>query len=134
MRRAVNALSAKVKPDYVLIDGHIVRGFDDYKYKGIIKGDTISPNIAAASILAKVTRDRYMLELAEMYPFYHFNKNKGYATSDHVFRLKTFGECPAHRKSFLKNILAEDFHSQIEMETETETKLVGRDDPGAPLI
>jgi len=116
MRRAVNALSVKIRPDYILIDGNIVRGFDGYKHMGIIKGDTISPNIAAASILAKVARDRYMRELDEMYPLYHFSKNKGYATKEHVFRLKNFGECPAHRKSFLKNILSEDFRSQVEIE------------------
>ena len=116
MKRAVNAVALKIKPDYVLIDGHIVRGFDDYKYKGVIKGDTISPNIAAASILAKVARDRYMRELDEMYPLYSFNKNKGYGTKEHIFRLKNFGDCPAHRKSFLKNILSEDFQSQIEIE------------------
>ena len=119
MKRAVNALSVKIKPDFVLVDGNIVRGFDEYKYKGVIRGDTISPNIAAASILAKVSRDRYMRELDEMYPLYHFDRNKGYATDEHIFRLKTFGECPAHRKSFLKNILSEDFQSQVEIE-ETE--------------
>jgi len=128
MRRAVNALSMQIRPDYILIDGHIVRGFDDYKYRGVIKGDAISPNIAAASILAKVARDRYMRELDEMYPLYHFNRNKGYPTKEHVLSIKTFGECPAHRKSFLKNILDEDFQSQIEMEME----YVGRGDPGAP--
>ena len=122
MRRAVNVLSAKVKPDYILVDGNIVRGFDDYKYKGVIKGDTISPNIAAASILAKVARDRYMRELDEMYPLYHFKKNKGYPTKEHVLRLKTFGVCPAHRKSFLKNILDDDFQSQVEMEIEHGAK------------
>ena len=108
MRRAVNALSVGIKPDYVLIDGNIVRGFDDFKYKGVIKGDAISPNIAAASILAKVARDRYMRELDEIYPYYHFRKNKGYPTKDHILRLQNFGECHAHRKSFLKNILPEE--------------------------
>jgi len=116
MRRAVVALSSKIRPDYVLIDGGIARGFDAFSHRGVIKGDTLSPNIAAASILAKVARDRYMRELDGMYPFYRFRKNKGYATGEHIFRLKTFGECPAHRKSFLKNILAEDFMSQIEIE------------------
>jgi len=116
MRRAVNAISVKIKPDFVLIDGNIVRGFDDYQYRSIIRGDTISPNIAAASILAKVARDKYMRELDEIYPLYNFNKNKGYPTKDHVFRLKNFGECPAHRKSFLKNILSENFQSQVEIE------------------
>ena len=118
MRRAVDAVSAKIKPDYILVDGNIVRYFDGFKYKGIIRGDSISPNIAAASILAKVARDRYMRDLDDMYPLYNFRKNKGYPTKEHVLRLKTFGECPAHRKSFLKNILAEDFQSQIEWEIE----------------
>ncbi|MCL1793719.1 MAG: ribonuclease HII [Oscillospiraceae bacterium] len=120
MRRSVAALSAKIFPDYVLVDGGIVRGFDAFSHKGIIKGDAISPNIAAASILAKVTRDRYMRELDDIYPFYHFKKNKGYATKEHIFRLKTFGECPAHRKSFLKNIISENFQTQIEIEQNYE--------------
>ena len=116
MGRAVAALSLELKPDYVLVDGSIVRGFDGFSHRGIIRGDAISPNIAAASILAKVTRDRYMRELDEMYPLYRFKNNKGYATKEHIYRLKTFGECPAHRKSFLKNILAADFQTQIDME------------------
>lgn len=114
MRRAVDALS--VKPDYVLIDGHIVRMFDDISCIGIVKGDTKSPNIAAASILAKVARDRYMREIAEMYPLYRFDRNKGYPTPDHIFRLQTFGECPAHRKSFLKKILSDDVQIRIKLE------------------
>jgi len=122
MRRAVDDISKKVKPDYILVDGNIVRGFDGYKYKGVIKGDTISPNIAAASILAKVARDRYMRELDEIYPFYKFAKHKGYATADHILRLNMFGECPAHRKSFLKNILPQDFQSQIDIEIGNENE------------
>ena len=112
MRRAVNALSDKnkniINPDYVLVDGNIVRYFDDLKHRGVIKGDAKSPNIAAASILAKVARDRYMRELDSMYPYYHLKRNKGYPTPDHILRLKNFGECPAHRKTFLKNILPGD--------------------------
>ncbi|MCL2096371.1 MAG: ribonuclease HII [Oscillospiraceae bacterium] len=122
MRRAVDILSEKITPDYILIDGHIVRYFDGFKYRGVIRGDSISPNIAAASVLAKVARDRYMRELDGMYPYYHFRKNKGYPTKNHILRLKTFGECPAHRKSFLKNILPDDFKSLVEIETEAENK------------
>ena len=114
MRRAVDALP--FKPDYVLIDGHIVRGFDGLNCTGIVKGDAKSPNIAAASILAKVARDRYMRELDEMYPLYHFARNKGYPTPEHKFRLQAFGECPAHRRTFLKKILTDDVQIQIKLE------------------
>lgn len=123
MRRAVDALS--VNPDYVLIDGNIVRGFDGLNTSGIVKGDAKSPNIAAASILAKVARDKYMRELDDMYPLYRFGRNKGYPTPEHIFRLQTFGECAAHRKSFLKNILTDDFRIRIEV----EEKLMGGNQP-----
>jgi len=112
MKRAVVILSGKIAPDFILIDGNIVRGFEGFNYRGVIRGDAISPNIAAASILAKVARDRYMRELDAMYPYYHFKKNKGYPTKDHILRLQTFGECHAHRKSYLKNILPEAFYEQ----------------------
>ena len=116
MRRAVDILAAEIMPDFVLIDGNIVRGFDGFNYQGVVRGDSISPNIAAASVLAKVARDRYMRELDGMYPYYHFRKNKGYPTKDHILRLQTFGECPAHRKSYMKNILPSDFKSRLEIE------------------
>jgi len=115
MRRAVDNLK-KIKPDFILVDGNIIRGFDDLKVCGIVKGDTLSPNIAAASILAKVERDRYMRELAEMYPFYKFENNKGYATREHIERLLAFGKSPVHRDSFLRKILPEGALAQIEIE------------------
>ena len=114
MRRAVDILN--IKPDFILIDGSIVRGFDDLKACGIIKGDSLSPNIAAASILAKVERDRYMRELAEIYPFYKFENNKGYATREHIERLIAFGKSPVHRDSFLRKILPDGELPQIEAE------------------
>ena len=114
MRRAVDKL--EIKPDYILVDGNIVRGFDDLRTRGIIKGDKLSPNIAAASILAKVARDKYMRELAELYPFYKFENNKGYATREHIERILAFGKCDAHRDSFLRKILPEGELPQIETE------------------
>ena len=73
----------------------------------IIKGDAKSHMIAAASILAKVTRDRYMREMDEKYPQYGFAKHKGYGTAEHIAAIREFGPCPEHRRSFLKNILGE---------------------------
>jgi len=104
MRRAADALP--VKPDYVFIDGNTVRGFDEYQCAGIIKGDLKSPNIAAASVLAKVARDAYMCELDLMYPCYGFKNHKGYPTAEHIANIRKYGVCPAHRRSFLKGILS----------------------------
>lgn len=99
MRRAVDGLS--VNPDLILVDGNTVRGFP-VRALPIIKGDGISPNIAAASILAKVERDRYMEELDMYYPQYGFAKHKGYPTKEHMEALFTYGPCDVHRKTFLK--------------------------------
>jgi len=73
----------------------------------IIKGDAKSHMIAAASIVAKVTRDRYMREMDEKYPQYGFAKHKGYGTAEHIAAIREFGPCPEHRRSFLKNILGD---------------------------
>lgn len=102
MVEAVNAL--KIKPDAVLVDGNIARGFD-IPARTVIGGDAISPNIAAASILAKVARDRYLDELDEKYPMYGFKKHKGYGTKQHRDALLEYGPCPEHRMSFLTKIL-----------------------------
>ena len=99
MRRAVAALS--VQPDLVLIDGNVSRGFK-MPTVTVVKGDSISPNIAAASILAKVARDRYCLQMDQAYPAYHFAAHKGYPTKEHKALLTELGPCPAHRKTFLK--------------------------------
>lgn len=99
MRRAVAMLSPA--PDLLLIDGNIVRGFKEPAY-AVVKGDAISASIAAASILAKVTRDRMCLEEDRMYPMYGFAKHKGYGTPTHMEALRTYGPCPIHRRSFLK--------------------------------
>lgn len=94
---AVNGLS--VKPDFVLIDGNRIKGMET-PHECVVKGDSKSISIAAASILAKVTRDRYMMELHEKYPQYNFAKHKGYPTKDHYDALKKYGASNVHRKSF----------------------------------
>lgn len=101
MRRAVEGLS--LRPQCLLVDGNICRGFDIPAY-AIVGGDGLSASIAAASILAKVSRDRHMLALAEKYPGYGFEKHKGYGTRQHIEAVSKLGVCPEHRRSFLRNI------------------------------
>lgn len=98
MRRAIAAMGAT--PDLVLVDGSVNRGFD-IRSEAVIGGDAKSPSISAASILAKVTRDRIMAELDGEYPEYGFAKHKGYPTPAHKLAVYEFGPCPEHRKSFL---------------------------------
>ena len=102
MRTAVENLD--VKPDIALIDGNGKPGLD-IEERTVIKGDAKSVSIAAASILAKVTRDRYMLEADAKYPEYQFAKHKGYGTKLHYEMIAEHGICPEHRRSFLKKIL-----------------------------
>lgn len=97
MRRAIEMLEPK--PDYVLVDGNQTRGFT-IPAKAIVKGDSKSPSIAAASILAKVSRDRSCLELDRKYPEYGFAKHKGYPTKEHYEAIKKYGTTPDHRRSF----------------------------------
>lgn len=90
----------------VLIDGNKKIDFkENFDVQAIVKGDFKSASIAAASILAKVSRDKYMDNLHKKYPKYNFKKNKGYLTKEHIISIKKEGICPIHRKSFLKNIL-----------------------------
>lgn len=103
MKRAIEGL--KTKPDMVLIDA--VPLDIDISSESIIKGDAKSYNIAAASILAKVTRDRLMVELDRIYPEYNFKKHKGYGTKEHIDNLKKYGKCPIHRLSFIKNFVGD---------------------------
>ena len=99
MQRAIDMLP--VKPDLALIDGNRAKDFG-LPVKTVIKGDSLSASIAAASILAKVTRDNLMVELAEKYPEYGFEIHKGYGTKAHYAALREHGACPIHRQTFLK--------------------------------
>ena len=99
MRRAIAGLS--VTPDLALIDGNIARDFP-LPAMAIIGGDAKSPNIAAASILAKVARDRECLELDKLYPEYGIAKHKGYGTKAHMEALRKYGPTPIHRKLFIR--------------------------------
>ena len=105
MRRAVDGLS--VKPDYALIDGNQHPGLS-IPDETVVKGDGKCMSIAAASILAKVSRDRFMLEIAEKYPEYCFEKHKGYGTKLHYETIERYGVSPVHRRSFLKKILGDN--------------------------
>ena len=105
MKRAVDGL--KIKPDLAYIDGN------QYPKTGvkeitIVKGDGKCMSVAAASIIAKVSRDRFMLEIAEKYPEYQFSKHKGYGTKLHYEMIEKYGVSPVHRRTFLKKILGED--------------------------
>lgn len=102
MKRAVDGLS--IKPDCALVDGNQIPPLD-CSVTTVIKGDSKSESIAAASILAKVARDRYMLEMAQKYPQYCFEKHKGYGTKLHYEKIEKHGICDIHRKSFLKKVL-----------------------------
>ena len=99
MRRAIAALP--IKADFALIDGNCSRGFD-IPCETVVKGDSKSYSIAAASILAKVTRDRGCAELDKEYPQYGIAKHKGYPTKDHMDAVRKYGPSPIHRKTFLK--------------------------------
>ena len=119
MKQAVESLN--IKPDLVLVDGN--RIFEsDIPVIPIVKGDAKSFSIAAASILAKVTRDRLMKNLANQYPVYLWEQNKGYPTKQHREIIKMSGPSPFHRKTFLKNILSEQQIFEFENNTQSEIK------------
>lgn len=112
---AINILNARMKamdlaicqldpaPDFALIDGNRNKGIT-IPNRMVVHGDSLSASISAASILAKVSRDRYMLEMAERYPEYHFEQHKGYGTKLHYEMLHKYGPCPIHRLTFLKKL------------------------------
>lgn len=99
MRRAIDGLS--IQADFALIDGNIAKDFQ-IPARAVVHGDAISPSIAAASILAKVTRDRQCVELDRQYPQYGIAKHKGYGTKAHMDALRAYGPSPIHRKQFIR--------------------------------
>ncbi|MBR4723302.1 MAG: ribonuclease HII [Clostridia bacterium] len=102
MNGAAEALSQK--PDYVIIDGNSIKNMS-YPHETIVKGDAKSISIAAASVLAKVARDRYITEMAKTYPEYGFERHKGYGTKEHTDAILKYGITPIHRRTFLKKLL-----------------------------
>lgn len=105
MNEAVNNLSQK--PDYVIIDGNSIKGME-IAHETVVKGDAKSISIAAASILAKVSRDRYIDEMGKVYPEYGFENHKGYGTKAHTEAILKYGVCPIHRRTFLKKLLGDN--------------------------
>jgi len=105
MRKAINGLH--LEPEHILIDAVKLDGVE-IAVTPIIKGDSLSQSIAAASIIAKVTRDRIVMEFDKEYPSYGFKTNKGYGTPEHINALKSFGPLPIHRRSFIKNFFGEE--------------------------
>jgi ribonuclease HII len=106
MQAAVAMLAEKITPTYLLVDGRDAFWFD-YPHSSIIRGDGIEPCIAAASIVAKVTRDRMMTEYAKDHPLYGFEGHKGYGAPLHIEAIQKHGPCNLHRKTYLRNILQE---------------------------
>lgn len=102
MKRAVEGL--EISPDYAIIDGNRAPNLE-IPTETVVKGDGKVMSVAAASIIAKVSRDRFMLKMAEQYPEYQFEKHKGYGTRLHYEMIEKYGASPIHRKSFLKKIL-----------------------------
>ena len=105
MRRAVEGL--RLRPDYLLIDGNLCRGLEEFEKETIVGGDAVCASIAAASILAKVSRDRRMCQYDAQYPQYGFCRHKGYGTLQHRQAILQYGPCPLHRRSFLGKILGD---------------------------
>ena len=105
MRKAVALLA--IRPEHLLVDGNRFDGGGE-AFSTIVKGDSLSISIAAASIVAKVTRDRMMVELDKTYPVYGFVRHKGYGTREHCDALRVHGPCPAHRQSFITNFRIHD--------------------------
>lgn len=110
MVKAISGL--RVKPDLAVIDA-VNKLATDVKYDSVVKADAKSYCVAAASIIAKVTRDRYMRVLDKKYPIYGFAGNKGYGTAEHISALKAHGYCPEHRRTFIKNFVDVDSYDDL---------------------
>lgn len=109
-----SVLKLKPLPELVLVDGNKIFN-SELNTLAIVKGDTKSKSIAAASIIAKVIRDRMMIRLSDKYPEYRWEKNKGYPTKSHIEAIMKYGVTPVHRKSFLKKIFGENFHKDLKL-------------------
>ncbi len=122
MKKAIGAV--KQKPDYIILDGGLPMPNISIKQKSIINGDSLVFSIAAASILAKVTRDRIMLKMHEVYPDYGFDKHKGYGTKLHIERLNQFGPSAIHRKSFkpVKRLITRNMKHKLKIDLFVEKK------------
>jgi len=106
-KKAMETCAAGFSGSIILVDA--VQGLRlPCESRALVHGDALSYMIGAASVLAKVTRDRYMIQLDEKYPMYGFARNKGYGTAEHIAALKRYGPCPAHRRSFIRGILGEE--------------------------
>ena len=110
MKRAIDKVNKQIKVDYLLIDGNMKFDFD-YKYKSIVKGDYKSISISAASIVAKVTRDRMLIELDKKYPMYGYKDHKGYPTKKHLEAIKKYGLIDGYRMTYgpVKEVINERF-------------------------
>ena len=109
------------KPDVVLLDA--ISGLDiSAEQHPLIHGDALSYLIAAASIVAKVQRDNYMIEIDALYPEYGFAKNKGYGTAEHIAALKKYGPCPIHRRSFIKNFMGEEAYAGYQQDKQGKAR------------
>jgi ribonuclease HII len=102
MHHAIKNLA--VKPDFIIVDGNQFKTYNNIPHECIVKGDGKYASIAAASVLAKVTRDKYMIKMEEKYPGYGFDKHKGYGTKAHYEAIKSLGVTDQHRMSFLSNL------------------------------
>jgi ribonuclease HII len=121
MKTAAKRLN--VQPDLILVDGNKIFNYD-IPVIPLIKGDSRSFAIAAASIIAKVTRDRLMKRLCPIYPHYLWSKNKGYATQEHIHAIKTYGSCCLHRKTFLNRILNNEPVPELELAFQEEEEII----------